>query len=211
VVVPDARAVPPDAVARPLGRSAPQGVSAGTRSAVIGVRIRKLVLATVVALLGCRGPRPTDPALPLDEHEVNALRLRRLDQAAARLGVPEIPVALSHRREPGAWAWPGGPILVGDALVDLLDDDELTAAVAHELGHLQADGSWRGPSSALEGADDPDAEARADALGCRLLALRGIPPAASVRLLEKLGAAFAGRAARARAACGPLPASAPRP
>lgn len=119
-----------------------------------------------------------------------------------------IEVAISRRSEPGAWAWPKGPIHVSRTLVDLVDDDELAAAIAHELGHLQADGTWRGPLASLEGTNDPGGEARADELGCRLLALRGIPPAATVRLLEKLRAsgasshdALSGRVARARAAC----------
>jgi hypothetical protein len=163
------------------------------------VRNRLLLLATFLAVLGCQGPRPTLPALPESERNVNALRLHRLDQAARRLGVTGIEVALSRRAEPGAWAWPKGPIRVSGALVDLVDDDELAAAIAHELGHLQADGTWRGPLASLEGSASPDVETRADEAGCRLLAWRGIPPAASVRLLERLG--LSERAARARAVC----------
>jgi len=195
----------PASSCRPSGRQGlpgtlvRKGLPAGTRAAVGCVRNRLLLLATLLAVLGCRGLRPTFPALPLSERDVNALRLHRLDQAVRRLGAPGIEVALSRRPEPGAWAWPKGPIQVSGALVDLVDDDELAAAIAHELGHLQTDGTWQGPLAALEGAAGPDVEARADELGCRLLACRGIPPAASVSLLEKLG--LSDRAAGARAAC----------
>ena len=36
--------------------------------------------------------------------------------------------------ELGAFAWPQGDVVVTTALVELLDDDELAAAVAHEVG-----------------------------------------------------------------------------
>ena len=153
--------------------------------------------------------------LAQDSREVNALRLNRLDMAARRVGVVGIEVALTSRREAGAWAWPKGPIHVSRALVDLVDDDELAAAIAHELGHLQEDGTWRGPRAALEGDAGADGEARADELGCRLLASRGLPPAAAVRLLEKLCPSVRGglseRIARARAACMSLSDAGPTP
>jgi hypothetical protein len=173
--------------------------------------VRFLLLAPLLIALGCQGLRPTVPGLPQDGRQVNALRLNRLDMAARRVGATGIEVALTSRREAGAWAWPGGPVRVSDALVDLVDDDELAAAIAHELGHLQDDGTWSGPRAVL-GADG---EARADELGCRLLASRGIPAAATVSLLEKLGPSVRGglseRIARARAACLPLSAAGPAP
>jgi predicted Zn-dependent protease len=169
------------------------------------VRKRLLLLPLLLTTLGCHGLRPTLPALPQRDGDGDAVRLHRLDQAAARLGVTGIEVALSPRAEPGAWAWPKGPIQVSRTLVDLVDDDELAAAIAHELGHLHGDGSLRGPLAALEGSRNPDVEARADEVGCQLLTRRGVPPAAIVSLLERLGAStrpdlFA-RVARARAAC----------
>jgi hypothetical protein len=170
------------------------------------VRYRLTALAAVLIVLGCHGPRPALSGLPQGGEDVNALRTHRLDQAVHRLGIAGIEVALSRRSEPGAWAWPKGPIHVSRALVDLADDDELAAALAHELGHLSADGTWHGPLASLAGAANPDAEARADELGCRLLALRGIPPAATVRLLEKLGVP-ASRVAHARASCAQVSAS----
>jgi Zn-dependent protease with chaperone function len=180
------------------------------------VRNRLVLLAMLLASLGCRGPAPTLPRLPQDDSDVNALLLNRLDRVTSRLGVAGLEVALSARPEPGAWAWPAGPIHVSRALLAIVDDDELAAAIAHELGHLHADGTWRGPLAALGNGADGDAEARADEFGCRLLAARGVPPEAAVRLLEKIGASVRGgladRIARARAVCGAvsvLPAALP--
>ena len=169
------------------------------------MRNHLVLLATLVALVGCRGPEPTLPRLPHDARDVNALLMNRLDQATSRLGAAGVEVALSGRPDPGAWAWPAGPIHVSPALLSIVDDDELAAAIAHELGHLHADGTWRGPLAALGDGADNDAEARADEFGCRLLAARGIPTVAAVRLLEKIGASIRGgladRIARARVNC----------
>jgi len=83
----------------------------------------------------------------------------------------------------GAWAWPDGRIEVSRALVDRLDEEELAAALAHELGHLLDGGHLPvgtaglddGPPLGLRGAAGADeAEARADRIGCALLARRGI-------------------------------------
>ncbi|MDZ5647404.1 M48 family metallopeptidase [Nitrospirillum sp. BR 11828] len=38
---------------------------------------------------------------------------------------------------PNAFALPGGDIVVTDQLVDLLDDEEIAAVLAHEVGHVQ--------------------------------------------------------------------------
>src|SRR6185369_11776994 len=97
----------------------------GTRSAESRVRKRLLLVPLLLTTLGCHGLRPTLPALPQRDGDGDAVRLHRLDQAAARLGVTGIEVALSPRAEPGAWAWPKGPIQVSRTLVDLVDDDEL--------------------------------------------------------------------------------------
>jgi predicted Zn-dependent protease len=161
------------------------------------------------AVVGCQGPRASVARVAEVFDRADQLRLQRLVEASRRLEIEEFDVGLSRRGEFGAWAWPGGPIQVSRSLVDLLDDDELAAAMAHELGHLQ-DAHSGGRSVSLDGGADLDVESRADAFGCRLLVLRGIDAAASARLLEKLSVVlgspsapspFAARAERARAAC----------
>jgi Zn-dependent protease with chaperone function len=139
---------------------------------------------------------------------LDAVRLERV----ARLGHALLPDAridwgLSPRTEIGAWAWPDARIRVSRAMVDLLDDDELAAALGHELGHLLDRGNLPAPPLALlGGSGGNDLEVRADQIGCRLLAARGMAPEAMARMLAKVAArccgdSFARRIAAARTAC----------
>jgi Zn-dependent protease with chaperone function len=59
---------------------------------------------------------------------------------------------VSPRRGLGAWAWPGGRIEVSRALIDRLDDEQLAAALAHELGHLLDGGHLHGDQRMLRRA-----------------------------------------------------------
>jgi Zn-dependent protease with chaperone function len=87
---------------------------------------------------------------------------------------------------PVAYSFPDGSLFVSAGLVDLLDDVELTAVVAHEVGHLLADRHLQ-PISALSGnGSGPDVEARADATACQLLARAGQPTDAMSRALSKV-------------------------
>jgi len=77
----------------------------------------------------------------------------------------------------GAWAWRDGTIFVTRGLVDLMDDAELAAAIAHELGHV----------ARLEGEARPRASERtADAIGLEFLHERGLEVDAMVSMLTKL-------------------------
>jgi Zn-dependent protease with chaperone function len=164
---------------------------------------------------------PMGPAAGRD-----AARADRIARASERV-VPAslrggfLDVGLSSRDELGAWSWPDGRIRVSRSLVDLLDDEELAAAIAHELGHLLAGGELPDVAAALGGtewsSDDSAPETQADWIGCRLLAARGESPEALVRMLAKVSvvaterrlpfaASFAGRAARAAPGCRSRPA-----
>jgi Zn-dependent protease with chaperone function len=200
---------------RAAGEGPPDGLEtsqrAGTTVAVSSVlRLGSLLFLLGVVGFGCRGPTPrSDLTQALD-----AARLERV----ARLGHALLPDAridwgLSPRTEVGAWAWPDRRIRVSRALVDLLDDNELAAALGHELGHLLDRGDLPAPPVALlGGSGGDDLEVRADQIGCRLLAARGIAPAMA-EMLAKVstrcrGDGFARRIAAARAACpNPAPAA----
>ena len=74
--------------------------------------------------------------------EPRRARIRTAAQALARRGdidpIPEIHFRDARLLGANALAFPGGPILVTDDLVHLLqDDDRILAVVAHELGHVQ--------------------------------------------------------------------------
>ncbi len=93
-------------------------------------------------------------------------------------------------RDIGAFSWPQGDIVVTAALLELLDDDELAAALAHEIGHLLSDG-YLGSAATLVGRPSRhDAEAAADELAVRLLADGGRQAGAMLRMLTKVQAAL---------------------
>lgn len=87
-----------------------------------------------------------------------------------------------------AFSFPDGSIYLTHGLVERASDEELAAAIAHELGHLLIDGHVRGPA-ALRGNDRRlDTEAEADALGCRILETHGIAYTAMARMLQLVAA-----------------------
>ena len=86
----------------------------------------------------------------------------------------------------GAYGWPDGNLFVTRGLVDLLSDKELAAAIAHEMGHLLNDGHLHTVVSLRGCCVSPDAEARADSIGVRLLAEQGIGRDAMTSMLNKV-------------------------
>ena len=118
--------------------------------------------------------------------------MQRIGRDLARTtAAPErIDLGLSSRDGLGAWSWPDGRIRVSRALVDVLGDDELRAALAHEIGHLLDAGHVAGEAAALAGSSDgvrrdpSGIEARADGLACGLLRAHGAPLDALPRMLR---------------------------
>jgi predicted Zn-dependent protease len=130
-------------------------------------------------------------------------RQDRARQALTRLSVspalaPRLSVAVLDTDAVGAFCWPSGAVFVTRGLVDVVDDDELCAALAHEAGHLVADGhiprpvaldGWRRPSAT-------DAEIAADLTARVLLKRSAVSEQALPRLLGKLVAHSGASAAR---------------
>ena len=120
-------------------------------------------------------------------------RERRAEVACAALvrGMNNPPrIHVLDSADIGAYSWPDGNIFVTRGLMDLLDDQQLVAAIAHEMGHLLADGHLHTVVSLRGCARTPDAEARADSAGVALLRSRAIPPEAMIGMLRKLRAAM---------------------
>lgn len=88
-----------------------------------------------------------------------------------------------------AFAWPDRRIYLARGLVTRLTDDELTAAVAHELGHLLDDGLIDHPVTLASGRTPTDCEARADRLGIAILLAHGKNPTTMKSMLEKVRSA----------------------
>lgn len=153
-----------------------------------------LLLPFLAALAGCSAARHGRDAT-VAARDADALRLARVlrtgaDLARATAHGERIDLGLSTRDALGAWSWPDGRIRVSRALVDALDDDELRAALAHEIGHLLDAGTVAGGTSALAGGpassghDAAGIETRADALACGLLRAGGADAAALPRMLR---------------------------
>jgi predicted Zn-dependent protease len=132
----------------------------------------------------------------VDSHQQRAdaavKRLMACRQPAQRVGVQVL-----NSETISACVWPNRRIYITRGLMDRLTDDELAAALSHEIGHLLDDGNLRsmvalrglGPiRGAAAGADH---EVQADTLGCGLLESAGIPQAAMITMLEKVRAAHA--------------------
>jgi Zn-dependent protease with chaperone function len=155
--------------------------------------VRVDFLATILVALpligGCSavgGRQPWEQAnggLIRDAHE------QRAQAAFALLGLPnatQVHVHVLNCNAVGAYGWPDGAVFVTRGLVDLLDQQELAAAIAHEAGHLLDGGHVRSVVSLRGCTDDPDAEVRADAIGVRLLEHGGIARHEMVSMLQKV-------------------------
>lgn len=93
-------------------------------------------------------------------------------------------------RDVGAFAWPEGDIIVTSALLDLLDDDELAAALAHEIGHLLSDDHLHATATLIGRPSSHEKEAAADELGVRVLVAGGRRAEAMAHMLERVQAAL---------------------
>jgi predicted Zn-dependent protease len=163
------------------------------------LNLRALGWLMVLPLLsGCAATTGTQAAEPVDHGSwvanygglLHDARHQRIVTLLAEL----VPNEMAGRRiqahvlncgQVAAFSWPDGSIYVARGLADALTDDELRAALAHELGHLLNDGRITGVM-ALRGNPSLDIEAAADASGCRLLAARGKPVAAMRSMLGKV-------------------------
>jgi predicted Zn-dependent protease len=114
----------------------------------------------------------------------------RAERALASLGVQTSQGSLTIRvlasPELAAFSWRTGELFVTRGLLDRVNDEELMAAIAHEVGHLIADGHVASPAALGGQPADPDAEVRADLLACELLARSGRPSSALINLLKAL-------------------------
>lgn len=152
------------------------------------------VFATAGLALGCAdASRPVDRWVRQEGGLVGGDAQARVERVAKPLtttcGGHQVTVRVLDSGTPCAYGWPDGSVFVTRGLLDLLDDEELAAAVAHELGHLLEDGHLHGPMSLQGACGTLDAEERADLRGCELLKAAGLPPRAMARSLRKVARA----------------------
>jgi Zn-dependent protease with chaperone function len=163
------------------------------------VRIHAIVILGLALLLtGCATP-PRDQAAAIADwasqqggtiDDARVARVTAIGTALAQqAGCAPLRFHVLNTPSVAAYSWPSGDVFLTAGMVDQAADDEIAAAIAHELGHLLSDG-YRHAAVALRGTDAPlDVEQRADRLGCQLLAATGRSPDAMVRALRKLCAA----------------------
>lgn len=98
-----------------------------------------------------------------------------------QLFVLESPAITAH-------AWSDGSIYLTRGLMTAMDDEQLAAAIAHEIGHLLDEDHLMSVSQwSLPGKSLPlDSEVRADWIGCKLLAAQGLTSEAMTRALERV-------------------------
>lgn len=155
------------------------------------IATQAIAVLCIALLLGCASlPNQRQAWVEARGGLVTGKRQDRVDEAACQLvnGACGTGVSLRvlHTKAIGAWCWPNGEIFLTSGLVDRLDDAEIAAAVAHELGHLVNDRHISGVASLGGVFSEHDAESRADLTGIRLLEAQQIPGDAMVRMLTKV-------------------------
>jgi hypothetical protein len=125
-----------------------------------------------------------------DLHLASALHdQQRAEAALDRVrGAANLParIVVDHADRLAAWSWADGTICVTRNFVERTSDDELTAIVAHELGHLcmarsvvssETHFGFRGDGSLL-------IELQADEVGVRLLRVSGLTSEPLIKALS---------------------------
>lgn len=120
------------------------------------------------------------------------IRQARVDTVAARLlrgcGGLNASVQILANNVPCAYGWPLGELFITRGLLDRVDDHELAAALAHEMGHLLGDGCGGGQIVvSLRGFNgELDMEQTADLIGVELLRRQAIPGRSMITMLKKV-------------------------
>jgi len=106
-------------------------------------------------------------------------------------GTLPLHIAVLTNDAPVAHSFRDGSLYVSTGLMRQFTDEELAAALAHELGHLVIDGLVSPEPAALAGValQTDDVELHADLLARNILHAHGLPPAALTTALEKVAAA----------------------
>lgn len=85
-----------------------------------------------------------------------------------------------------AFSFPSGEVIVARGLLASMSDDEVTAVVAHEIGHLLSDGHTSAPRALTGRPQGGDKESDADAASVKLLQAMNLPATSMRTALEKV-------------------------
>lgn len=164
---------------------------------------RVILLVILGTLVGCAASSPVSMSprhggiarLGGDSAVDATSRVDRLAARMAALTDRPIRVNVVGRDELLAFSWPGGQIYLTRGLVRVCSDEEISAVIGHEMGHMLQDGHLHSTLS-LTGQPHPDREATADAISVRLLNAAGIPASSMRTALCKVSAAQSSRDVR---------------
>jgi hypothetical protein len=143
-------------------------------------------------LVGCSSPavRPADRWVARNGG-VCEPDAGRIEQIAGRFeGMLTRPIKLivMDREILRAFSFPSGEVIVTRGLLTAMSDDEVTAVVGHEVGHLLTDGHTSAPTALTGRPAGGDKESDADAASVKLLTAMNLPPTAMRTALEKVHA-----------------------
>jgi Zn-dependent protease with chaperone function len=137
-------------------------------------------------VIGCSAPvgeqteaLNASPALDCNRAAVAFNRINAIAKLPAR-------IVVDPTDRPAAWSWADGTVCVSRGFVERTSDDELSAVVAHELGHLcmARDGISASTRFGFRGEGSISVEHQADVIGVRLLKAGGLSSAALIRALR---------------------------
>jgi putative metalloprotease len=140
-------------------------------------------------LVGCSGRATSSADRWLDRNggccEAGTARLARVAARFDRVLSSPIKTVVLDRSELRAYSFPSGEVIVSRGLLSACSDDELTAVIGHELGHLLHDGH---ATAALVGQVPAggDVESAADAASVRLLTAIHVPTGSMRSALQKV-------------------------
>jgi len=157
-------------------------------------RVVASVLLLAMLAIGCSSSRRATAELWVEDHGGVVAGKSRAQTRLQTVSRPlitaccgrKISVQILATDAVTAYSLWDGHVFVTRGLMNHLDNAELQAAVAHELGHLLSDGHVQTIASLRGCCDDPDCEVRADAAGAQLLRAQGLSPDAMPSMLQKI-------------------------
>jgi hypothetical protein len=141
-------------------------------------------------LVGCSGPalRPADRWVARNGGvcEPAGDRMTRLSGRFDAVISKPIKLIVLDRSDLRAYSFPSGEVIVTRGLIAALSDDELTAVIGHEVGHLLRGGHRQAPTALTGQPKTADTESAADDASVQLLTAMNLPTTAMRSSLEKV-------------------------
>lgn len=145
-------------------------------------------MAAFAVMVGCGAedrPYVHRSSQQISEAKAAEHRVRSAFFRLTELGNSHMGVLVEYDAVPTAYGWRDGQIVLTTSLVDLLNDDQIVAVIAHEAGHLVMEDKIRLPGIGATGYS-VTGEFLADQIGCDILIKSGFPPDTMVSALNRI-------------------------